>query len=282
MVSLLYHVFSKLPIRVLYFFSDLINNSIISFYRNKIVEKNLINSFPEYDSKKIKKIKKGFYKNFCDLVFETIKSISIKENELKKRVKFNNLHLINDHVNKDERVVVLTSHQCNWEWLLLAAELKLDTNLHVIYKKLKNRNFDKLMYESRSRFGSILMESSEVIMYLRNHLKKVKVLAVVADQSPKIKSRKIWAQMLNQKTAFLESIEFIPKFTESYVYYASMKKTSRGNYEVNFKKIAQPKNFKTHQILEKYIGYMESQIYENPSEWLWSHRRWKLTPENSQ
>ena len=47
--------------------------------------------------------------------------------------------------------------------------------------------------------------------------------------------------MLNQKTAFLESIEFIPKFTESYVYYASMKKTSRGNYEVNFKKIAQPK-----------------------------------------
>ena len=88
--------------------------------------------------------------------------------------------------------------------------------------------------------------------------------------------------MLNQKTAFLESIEFIPKFTESYVYYASMNKTSRGNYEVNLKKIAKPKNFKKYQILEKYIGCMESQINENPSEWLWSHRRWKLTPENSQ
>ena len=89
-------MFSKLPIRVLYFFSDLINNSIISFYRNKIVEKNLINSFPEYDSKKIKKIKKGFYKNFCDLVFETIKSISINARLNMEKALNQKIHLFLD------------------------------------------------------------------------------------------------------------------------------------------------------------------------------------------
>jgi len=268
--------------RVLYILSDLFKYTFASFYRKKVVEKNLSRSFPEFSSSKLKKIKNDFYKNFCDLVLETIKSISITENELKKRVKFNNMHLINDHVKKNERVVVLTSHQCNWEWLLLAAELNLNSNLHVIYKKLKNINFDKLMYKSRSRFGSILMESREVIMYLKNNLEKVKVLAVVADQSPRIKSRKIWSKMLHQETAFLESIEFIPRFTESYVYFASMKKISRGRYEVNLEQIVNSKKSKRNQILESYISCMETQINNNPSEWLWSHRRWKLTPENNQ
>jgi len=267
---------------VLYVLSDLFNNTFAPFYRKEVVEKNLYNSFPRLSSNKLKKIKNTFYKNFCDLVFETIKSISIKESELKKRVKFNNMHLIHQHIKNNERVVVLTSHQCNWEWLLLAAELNLDTNLHVIYKKLKNINFDKLMYKSRSRFGSILMESREVIMYLKKNLDKVKVLAVVADQSPRINSRKIWSKMLNQETAFLESIEFIPRFTDSNVYFASMKKNSRGSYEVNLEHIADSKKSKKNQILEKYISCMETQINENPSEWLWSHRRWKLTPENSQ
>lgn len=282
MVSLLYHVFSKLPMRTLYILSDLFNNTIASLYRKEVVVNNLSNSFPGLSSKKIKTIKNTFYKNFCDLVFETIKSISINESELKNRVKFNNMHLINQHIKDNERVVVLTSHQCNWEWLLLAAELNLDSNLHVIYKKLKNIKFDELMYRSRSRFGSILVESREVIMYLKNKLDKVKVLAVVADQSPRINSRKIWSKMLNQETAFLESIEFIPRFTNSHVYFASMKKTSRGRYEVNLEHITNSKISKKNQILEKYISCMETQINENPSEWLWSHRRWKLTPENNQ
>ena len=268
--------------RILYILSDLFNYTFASLYRKKVVVNNLSNSFPSLSSKKIKKIKNTFYKNFCDLIFETIKSISIKESELKKRVKFTNMHLINKHIKNNERVVVLTSHQCNWEWLLLAAELNLDSNLHVIYKKLKNIKFNDLMYRSRSRFGSILVESREVIMYLKNKLDKVKVLAVVADQSPRINSRKIWSKMLNQETAFLESIEFIPRFTDSHVYFASMKKTSRGRYEVNLEHINNLKILKKNQILERYISCMETQINENPGEWLWSHRRWKLTPENNQ
>ena len=136
--------------RILYILSDLFNYTFASLYRKKVVVNNLSNSFPSLSSKKIKKIKNTFYKNFCDLVFETIKSISIKESELKKRVKFKNMHLINKHIKNNERVVVLTSHQCNWEWLLLAAELNLDSNLHVIYKKLKNIKFNDLMYRSLS------------------------------------------------------------------------------------------------------------------------------------
>ena len=44
-----------------------------------------------------------------------------------------------DKISKNENIVFLTSHACNWEWLLLSSELKLKCKINVVYKKLSNR-----------------------------------------------------------------------------------------------------------------------------------------------
>ena len=132
------------------------------------------------------------------------------------------------------------------------------------------------MYDSRSRFGSILIESKKAMLYLKNNLAKIDVLAVVADQSPNKKNRKLWLKMLNQDTSFFESVEYIPKFTNSVVYFASMKRKSRGFYSVKFDLISKPPYNKKVYILPEYVNKIESLIKRRPSEWLWSHKRWKL------
>ena len=268
---------SSLPISFLYSISSILSIVLSNIYRIKTVEDNLKKSFPNLSNNSLNKIKSNFYKNFCDVLIETIKSNSISKKELSKRVKFQNFDVINDHVTKNERVVVLTSHQCNWEWLLLSSQDKLISDLHVIYKSLSNRSFDKILYESRSRFGSKLIESKNSIMFLKKKLKKVKVLAMVADQSPNINNRKVWYNMLNQKTAFYQSVNFIPKFTNSIVYFASMKRESRGCYSVKFDLISKPPYNKKTEILSDYVQKIESLIKKRPAEWLWSHKRWKLT-----
>ena len=268
---------SSLPISFLYSISSILSIVLSNFYRIKTVEDNLKKSFPNLSNNSLNKIKSNFYKNFCDVLIETIKSNSISKKELSKRVKFENFDVINDHVTKNERVIVLTSHQCNWEWLLLSSQDKLISDLHVIYKSLSNRSFDKILYESRSRFGSKLIESKNSIMFLKKKLKKVKVLAMVADQSPNINNRKVWYNMLNQKTAFYQSVNFIPKFTNSIVYFASMKRESRGCYSVKFDLISKPPYNKKTEILSDYVQKIESLIKNRPAEWLWSHKRWKLT-----
>ena len=272
-----FKLISSLPISFLYSFSSILSIVLINFYRIKTVEINLKKSFPNLSNNTLNKIKSNFYKNFCDVLIETIKSNSISKKELSKRVKFENFDVINDHVTKNERVIVLTSHQCNWEWLLLSSQDKLKSDLHVIYKSLSNRSFDKILYESRSRFGSKLIESKNSIMFLKKKLKKVKVLAMVADQSPNINNRKVWYNMLNQKTAFYQSVNFIPKFTNSIVYFASMKRESRGSYSVKFDLISKPPYNKKTEILSDYVQKIESLIKKRPDEWLWSHKRWKLT-----
>ena len=272
-----FKLISSLPISFLYSFSSILSIVLSNFYRIKTVEVNLKKSFPNLSNNSLNKIKSNFYKNFCDVLIETIKSNSISKKELSKRVKFENFDVINDHVTKNERVIVLTSHQCNWEWLLLSSQDKLKSDLHVIYKNLSNRSFDKILYESRSRFGSKLIESKNSIMFLKKKLKKVKVLAMVADQSPNINNRKVWYNMLNQKTAFYQSVNFIPKFTNSIVYFASMKRESRGSYSVKFDLISKPPYNKKTEILSDYVQKIESLIKKRPAEWLWSHKRWKLT-----
>ena len=273
----LYHLISKLPIGVLYFLSDIFYVFISRFYRKKVVEMNIKNSFPNLSEDDYKKIIDRFYKNFCDIFFETIKSYSIKKNDLLNSVSFKNIDVINNHISNKERVVVLTSHQCNWEWLAISAQINLISNLHFIYKKLTNPTFDEIMYKSRSRFGSVLVESKDAISKLKSDIDNVNVLGIVADQSPYKKNRIEWAKMLNQDTAFFDSINYIPKITDSIVYYASMARKSRGKYVVKFIKISNPPHTNNKSIIKEYAKQLENQINQNPGDWLWSHKRWKLT-----
>ena len=271
-----YYLFSRLPIRVLYIFSDILYVFISRLYRKKVVEMNIRNSFPNLSDSQYKKIQNRFYQNFCDIFFETIKSYTINKNYLLQHVSFRNVDIINNHISNKERVVVLTSHQCNWEWLAISAELNLISNLHFIYKKLSNQTFDEIMYKSRSRFGSILLESKDTISKLKSDLNNINVLGVVADQSPNKKNRIEWVKMLNQDTAFFDSINYIPKITNSIVYYASMVRESRGKYVVNFIKISNPQSSNKKSIIKEYAKQLEYQIIQNPGDWLWSHKRWKL------
>ena len=57
-----YYLVSKLPIKVLYVFSDFFYVFISRFYRKKVVETNIKNSFPDLSEEQYKKIKKRFYK----------------------------------------------------------------------------------------------------------------------------------------------------------------------------------------------------------------------------
>ena len=272
-----YNIVSRLPMSFLYFLSDIFYVFISRFYRKKVVEMNIKKSFPKLSESELLKIKNRFYNNLCDIFFETIKSYSISKSQLLSSVRFKNIDVINNHFLNNERVVVLTSHQCNWEWLAIAAEVNLKSTLHFIYKKLSNRSFDEIMFKSRSKFGSVLIESKDAISKLKNKLDEVKVLGIVADQSPNKKNRIEWAKMLNQDTAFFDSISYIPVITNSQVYYASMVRESRGKYAVEFIKISSPPHTNKKSIIKEYAARLEDQIIQNPGDWLWSHKRWKLT-----
>ena len=52
---------------------------------------------------------------------------------------------------------------------------------------------------------------------------------------------------------------------------------ARGKYAVKFIKISASESSDKNSIIKEYAKQLENQIIQNPGDWLWSHKRWKLT-----
>ncbi|MBK7651157.1 MAG: hypothetical protein IPJ20_11105 [Flammeovirgaceae bacterium] len=83
---ILLRLLSRLPFSVLYAFSDFLFfvGYYVLGYRKAMVRKNLRNSFPDKSDRELKQIRKDFYHNLCDYAVETIKLLTISDEELKK------------------------------------------------------------------------------------------------------------------------------------------------------------------------------------------------------
>ena len=94
---------SILPFWILFGLSNVLYYIIfyVFSYRKKVVLDNLRKSFPEKSEREINKISKEFYRHFCDIIFETIKLLTISIPEFKKRCALNqeDLDLFNRFFN---------------------------------------------------------------------------------------------------------------------------------------------------------------------------------------
>jgi len=260
--------------------SDFLSFFLKRFYRRKVVQKNLLNSFPNKSEEERKKIYNGFYKNFCDVFIEVLKGYTITKKELKKRIFIENFDEMNQIISKRKPIVIICSHQCNWEWLLLSIGTYFDVHsfgFFGIYKKLSNKTFDEIIYDMRTKFGGTMIEAQKAVNYMNQNLDSINIIGLAADQCPRIDNKVFWQNLLNQETAFYRGIELIPKKINCEVFFLTMRRVKRGYYSMKLLSLnSPPYDMNKLEILPKYANSLEKEINENPSNWLWSHKRWKI------
>ena len=72
-----------------------------------------------------RKVEKAFYRHLSDLVFETIKCLTISRSEMKKRCEIKDLHILDEYAEKGRSVVAVLGHYGNWEWAALSSALSV-------------------------------------------------------------------------------------------------------------------------------------------------------------
>ena len=269
---------SRLPLPVLYRVADVLYliTRFVWKYRRQVVCDNLRRCFPDKSDAEIDQIVKGFYRNIADVAVETVKAISISPDELKRRVTIVNPELLEGFTKKDQAVILMATHQCNWEWLLLGLCVTLPFPIDAVYKPLHNRKFDQLMRVTRSRFGANPIPVGNVIIEIMKRQRTLKGLAIVADQTPVREEEKFWTTFLTQDTAFSVGAEKIARLTRFPVIFAGMRRIRRGHYEVTLQSLAEPPYAKNaYTITERYVGETQRLVAERPADWLWSYRKWK-------
>lgn len=269
------YIIAWLPFPVLYFLSDVLAWLASLFYRRKLVTANLVSCFPDLSTSEISAIRKKFYRNLTDVALEVFKTLRMGRSDFEAKVKLIHNDAFNEIAQRKSPFLLYASHQCNWEWLGTAIGLQL-APLDPIYKEIQHTGSSNLMVEIRSKFGNRPIPAKEAGRVYR-YQKDFRGGGVIADQSPTRKNKsKAWANFMGRETPFYQGIFVLPYLTQLPVYYVSVVRLSRGEYQVELRKMTDPPYQKDdHQVLEKYIQFSEIAVRAYPSDWLWSHNRWK-------
>lgn len=275
----IFRLLSYLPLPVLYFFTDILYlfGYHILKYRQKVILTNLEYAFPEKSPLERKQVAKKFFRNLTDSFAEIIKAYSMSPRDFDKRVKIVNSNIINTKIKNGEVLIGLTGHFFNWEWHLLQTMANVNNQIDVVYTKVSNPLFEKLMMRIRTRFGGQMVEKYS---FQRDYLKKrniPRMIVLAADQRPGNRDIRYWTEFMNRETAFFEGAEKLAKRFSHPVMYAHVSKPKRGHYVFRYEMMDNPPytNQPEHSITDKFIELLEANIREHPEIYLWSHNRWK-------
>jgi KDO2-lipid IV(A) lauroyltransferase len=271
--------FSRLPLRALYAFSSFLY--LLAFYvvrhRHQVIRGQLEKVFPQASDAERARIHKRFLKNFCDVVVEVLKSVSMTEAHMRAHMKIVNLGEARRHLDAGQSVMLVTSHLCNWEWLLHGVTLQLGYPVDAAYKPLHDQWAERLMLKIRSRFGARLVPAKELLADFLRRRGIVRAVAMNADQAPVSTDKRYWTQFLGQDTAFYIGAEQIARATRLPILYVAVRRIRRGYYEVELRPLWDGREVtEPNAVTERYARACEIDVLKSPADWLWSYRRWRL------
>lgn len=276
------YLLNKLPLRVLYLFSDFIYLIVyyIVGYRRKLVRRSLRNSFPEKSDKERKKIEKEFYSNLCDYFVETIKYYGMSHEAVAKHIEFRGLDSLQKAIDNGRSCVCYMLHAFNWEYVTSLPLFFNGENLSVgaVYHKLRNPHFDKVFKDMRAQYGADNVSMKNTLRHIIEITKnnKLFVYGFMADQLPKVEAMNHWLTFLNQDTAVFTGAEKIARRTRASVFNLELVKVARGKYVATFELLYEDASLcKENEITDKYFAMGEEYIRKYPAMWLWTHNRWK-------
>jgi Kdo2-lipid IVA lauroyltransferase/acyltransferase len=271
---------SVLPFKLFYLFSDLVYLLVfyIIRYRRKTVFKNLQLVFPEKSEKELKSIRKKFYHHMVDMFLEMIKSMSISNEELKRRFTFTNLEEIERIRTMDKSILLACGHYASYEWMNALQLYGIDYKGYGVYKKIKNPYFDKLVKKIRGRYDASLITTTKTTKTVTENSNKgiLGIYAMIADQSPKLSRTRTWGSFMDITVPIFTGTEKLAKHLDMAVVYLHVEKVKRGFYKATFIPVSlEPQKDPDYKITRQYFRYVEEQIKQAPEFYLWTHKRWK-------
>ena len=273
------YVVSRLPFPVFYLLSDFICFLLyrVFGYRKAVVRSNLKHAFPELKEKERRVIEKKFYRHLCDLLLEIIKSMGMSKDQMLKRFKVKNIEVLTQFEKQNRSAFLLCGHYASWEWMM-SLGYHMNQLGYGIYRPIKNPYFDNLIKEIRSKHDAFMIPqktSAETIRQKENKNERG-VYGFASDQSPRPTPKSYWRPFMGINVPIYTGAERLARELNIPLVFGKIKRVKRGYYELEFKLITdQPKTTAVNEITDIYTEWLEEQIKEDPTQYFWTHKRFK-------
>lgn len=272
-------VVSRLPFPLFYQLSDFICFLIyrVFGYRKAVVRSNLKHAFPELKEAEYRIIEKKFYRHLCDLFLEIIKSMGMSKDQMLKRFKVKNIEVLTQFEKQNRSAFLLCGHYASWEWMM-SLGYHMNHLGYGIYRPIKNPYFDNLIKEIRSRHDAYMIPQKTAAELIRQKEKKNErgVYGFASDQSPRPTPKSYWRPFMGINVPVYTGAERLARELNIPLVFGKIKRVKRGYYELEFKLITdQPKTTAVNEITDIYTEWLEEQIKEDPTQYFWTHKRFK-------
>ena len=250
-------------------------------YRRKVVRENIAACFPDKDAAWRRRLERQYYRCMTDMLVEGVYNVFFSTPPfLKQHYRFVNRHLVDRYYERGQSVVLMSAHLANWEYMVSSLNMQLLHHGIGVGKPLNDKGVAAFITRRRTRYGTQVVDQTDVrqhVAFYQEHHVPV-ALMMLSDQSPSNPHRSYWTTFLGRDTAFLYGAEYFARKYNYPVLYYTVDRVRRGYYEVTFSTICDdPSAMPQYSIVEQYARRLEDDIRRRPEQWLWSHRRWKLT-----
>lgn len=250
---------------------------------------NLELAFPELSGTPvIHSLKRAVFRHYGMLGAEFLRFPVLSDRWLREHVALENVDCILDLLAKRKGILAFIAHFGNWELISKRLALEIDTPIHVVTRKIRDRKVDQFIREHRARHGGARSLSAEDdgIRGILKALNGNEIVVLAMDQStapPEGLLSPFFGRTAGThpgvaRIALSRGVPILPAFSA---------RISPDCHQVRF---GPPLCFEDcptdHRSVPERIRWMtdrctsliEERVREHPEQWIWMHNRWKHAP----
>lgn len=235
-----------------------------------------------YEDKLTKEVKEDIVKySFRNLLLNFLHLMEIRhmnEDELKKKIEIKNIQAVQKVHKQGRAIIYITSHYCSWELGGVGVGIFAEP-IAAVYRKMKNRDYERWVLESRSQFGNSSLEKSNVIKPLIKLIKEKKGSGILIDTA--INQREgLEVLFLGKSIRQTSTPAYLARKYNAAVIPVIVKTTDEEHYTLTFfDEIPTPCTDNEQEDIQKatqlQADWLSNIIHEEPKFWFWVHRRFK-------
>ena len=273
-IIILFSIFKLLGYKIASELGYLLGKTFGPLFRSKKIIINNLNKFDSsLTSEKIKKISQEMWGNYGRILSEYPYISNFRKGDLDKYIKIENIERL-EEVKKGQPVVFVSAHFSNFELMAMAIE-KAGINLSAIYRPLNNKMVNSIMeplrrkYICKKQIKKGLNGVREALKYFKQGIS----IAIMIDQRVSEGERINFFNYPAHTTTI--PAQFVKKFGCK-IQPVHIERYDKINFKISFdEQITMDDNADDAFISLRLNQWLEEKIRKNPSQWIWSHDRWK-------
>ncbi|MDD2651756.1 MAG: lipid A biosynthesis lauroyl acyltransferase [Sulfurimonas sp.] len=225
-----------------------------------------------------KEIVKYSFRNLLLNFLHLMELRHISKDELAKKITIKNREIVDNVHAQNRAVIYVTSHYCAWELGGIGIGTFVEP-LAAVFRKMKNREYEQWVLESRERFGNSSLEKRNVMRALISLVKKKMASGILIDTAMNQREG-IEVDFLGKKVYQTPAPAYLARKYDAAIIPVVMLSKDEESYElVFFDEIVVEKTENEQEDIQKatqlQADWLGSLIYNQPKCWFWIHRRFK-------